>query len=978
MSTQQPSHGYGGIEDDSINLGAIAQRLLRHLPLIFTVTAIVTAITVLWTATRTPTYRAHATLLLEADESTGGVLSELAALTSDPAAQAEIALIQSRSLAVVTAGSSRNFNSTPPLFQATEPDFDPVGAPNATTAMRSDSWDLSKMEALDLATTVEAFDRRPHNGIKRRLTGIRPSEHRLHARMVVLHSQVNGPPRTPSVDVYFPDKKRVLVAAHKRFLFASPLVAGNEGVVEVLFEPGVPFQALGYQLQLAPVGDFILQRYRIRVTSEEDAVRRLIASTSASETGRKTNIVRIGIDDPCPYRAAETANALAKNYIRRSILIGRQKANRTLSFIDNQLSLQLDSLEKAEQKVADLQSSNPETISLSDSAKAIIGQLTSLELNRTQLQLAQTVLTQALGHLNKGDFEGLARLGQEIPNLLALGYIQELATLEAESLRLNRTDIAGYKNLLQAELLRLRGLIESVELTVASYEHALAAILADNNEAIGRIVSGASQGAYTADFRTDLNALASLEADIAKLRGSALPENPALIALQDARARQLRTFADHIAGALTNARATQIGYQALHADYTASIAEWPVEELSTIDQSVTTLQERVRSSLISQANGLADQISAISAKVTEQEHRLGTLPQSQLTLAQATRDLQTFTEISTFLLRSKQEAQITAAGTSASAVLIDPAVPPATRLTPMASKLIAMGIFLGLILGSALALGYDLRQAALYTEAEVEQATKLTVLGAIPDYVRGRTRLKGAKRGHRMLAMKDAPRSPQAEAYRAVRAALRHAMRGEGSLRTLGVTSCVPGEGKTITNANLAIAFAKAGRTVLLVDCDLRRPTIHKLFQMERGPGFAEVLEQQTDWRLCTSDTGVENLSILPAGQATSNAGELLVSGRSTVVLEELKEEYDLVVFDLPPANVVADVASFASNLDSLLIVYKAGQVPQRLLTRTAQMLNQSEINLTGVILNAVYVGRTLGAYEYGYGYGYQYEESAN
>ena len=196
-------------------------------------------------------------------------------------------------------------------------------------------------------------------------------------------------------------------------------------------------------------------------------------------------------------------------------------------------------------------------------------------------------------------------------------------------------------------------------------------------------------------------------------------------------------------------------------------------------------------------------------------------------------------------------------------------------------------------------------------------------------------------------------------------------MRGEDGLKTLACTSCAPGEGKTTTNADLAMVFAKAGKTVLLVDCDLRKPQVHKLFSLERNPGFGEVLEEQLSWKESIQASGEENLSIMPAGKSASSPGELLAGDRALEVIDELKNAYDLIVFDLPPANVVADVANFASNLDALLLVYRAGKVPSRLLTATINRLQQAEVSLLGTILNAVCVSLIMGGYGYGYGYGY-------
>ena len=967
--SQLQNQGYGRVEDDAISLADIYKRLIRHYKLIAIVSALVTAAAVIWVATRTPVYQANATLLLEADESAGGILSELASLTSDPAAESEIALLRSRSLAEVTAADPATFSPSGLLFEPTEPDFDPFGEVISGSKEETDLA-LASMDRMGLTTVVDSFSLRPYSGIVNRLIGGGDAESRLHARLAPL-SGSSKEDRPTALDLYFTDRNTVLIAPHVRFLLAPELSSETNGVVEARLDPNKTIRAFGYEIVVSPSGEYVNQRYRVRRQSKENAVQTLMQRTSASEVGRKTNVVKVAVSDSCPYRAAETANAIAKNYIRRSMLIGRQKANRTLDFIKGQLLTQIQNLETAEKRFADLQSKNPETISLTESAKAIIQQLTSLELSMTQIQLAKTVLSEAQDHLLTGNFEALSRLGKETPNLLMIGYIQELATLETESLRLERTDIPGYKQLLQTEIFRINTLASYLTLEIASYKTGLAAIQAGDNSALGTFASGPTQGAWRDNFQSDLQTIGELDSEIAKLRGTSLPTDPALIALLEARSLALKSLSEHVSGALMSAEATLKGYEALEIDYRDSLKEWPNEERTTIEEAIRSLRERVKESLTSQIQGLDNEIDAIQKKISESNERLGKLPQSQLELAKATRDLSTYGEISAFLLKSDQEAQIAAAATSAAAVLIDPAVPPPHRKSPRATLLIALGALFGLVCGSALALAKSAIEASLYTESEVERASGLPIIGTVPSTTSGRTRIRGLQKGDHLLALRDATNGPQAEAYRAIRASLKQAVSGDKPLRSFAVTSCVPGEGKTTTNANLAIAFAMAGRKVLLVDGDLRKPTVHKLFNIDQAPGFAEVLQNKATWRYWEYDSGIENLSVVPAGIVKSNAGELLSSSKSMEVLEELLKDFDMVVFDLPPVLGMSDVPAFATHLDALVIVYRAGQVPGRVLTRTVKNLHQSGVVLVGVVINAVHIGRTGGLGNYGYGYGY-------
>jgi capsular exopolysaccharide synthesis family protein len=958
------SGGYGEALSgtDELRIGEILRVLARQKLLITAVTLLVTLAAFAWIATRQPRYEARATLLLEKEE--GGVLSELASLASEPAAEAEIALIQSRSLAEVTCAPPASFRPKSLLYEATEPDFDPFAMPNEDERAVSEAaarGDPSAMESLGLAWVVERHDLRPWRSILRGLRTEPASEHRLRASIERVPG--TGAPAAAALDVLFLDEDTVRVTPHGGFVLPED---DGETVDFVRCEP---FEVLGHVLRLDPCGDHVGQRYRLQRRSDEEAVLALMANTEAEESGRKTNVVHVTVEDFDPHRAAETANALSKNYIRRSVRIGQQKATQTVRFIDAQLEAQLAALAEAERAVVEVQSAYPETIALSESATALVDRLSELQLQEIQLRLARTALDEALGYLERGDHAAVARLGQEVPNLLALAYITELGTLEAEALRLQRTDVLGYKALLIAERHRITGLADANRLNAGLLEGSLAALTEGDSSAIARLggVAGTESGA---DFGGYADEIARIDGELSRLRGAFLEGNPMLGAMEDARADLVKRLEQQVRSALQGARDLDASYAALVADYQQTIDAWPAAEGGTIDAAAEALRARLRESLAAQSSGLAGREEALVAERGRVEELLRDLPKSELEVAEPLRQRQARAQVVEFLLTSQQEAKITAAATSAGAVLIDPAVPPLARSFPKATMMGAIAVVLGLIAGCALALLNDAMRGALHTEAEVERVSGLTVLGAVPDYLRGRTRIKGARGARRFLPVRDDPDGPQAEAYRAIRAALRLAL-GEGDLRTLATTSCVPGEGKTVTNADLAMVFASHGRRVLLVDADLRKPQVHGVFEIERSPGLGEVLEGRGAWRDCVRKGLYKDLDVLPAGRCEAQPGELLAAPGALALLEELKAAYDLVVFDLPPAVVVADVAGFAHELDAVVLVYRWGGVPGRLLSAAVARLGQSRVRLIGVILNAVYVGRGPGGEGYGYGYGY-------
>ncbi|MFT5151697.1 MAG: hypothetical protein ACI841_001684, partial [Planctomycetota bacterium] len=586
-SASSPSSGYGDapVQESTVRLQDYLVILMRNKGLIATITFLVVASTFAWVSTRTPSYRARATLLLEKDEAVGGVLSELASLTADPAAAAEIALLTSRSLAAVTAARPDRWNPKNEIFSVTEADFDPFAV---TNDMSQAQGDPSAMERLGLNIQVHRHDLRPSAGIHRRLTGGELDQHRLYAQMDPIGAIEDPRPGSLAISFFEENgKTRVEVGLESR------LLSGVSDGVSYDYAPDMTIDHEGWRLRLHAAGEFVGQSYGVSYDMRENAVRDLMNNVQAVESGRKTNVVYVYVNDADPSRAAETANALCKNYIRRNVGIGRQKATQTVRFIDSQLQKQIEALDAAEEKVVALQTEHPETIALSVSAEALIEQISAIELRRTQDELALRVIREALEYLEHGDFEALARLGGQIPNLLALSYIKELGQLEAESLRLDRSDVQGYKQLLTAERLRLQVLVDAARTDEKRLQGGFAALEAGDYSGIAQVGGTNGEGPF-AEYLTEI---AKIDGELSRTRGLSTEKNPKLRSLEQARTELLARLTEQVAGALTGLQTSIAGYGELIATYGESIQSWPTTERGTIDKAVQTLRERVRASL---------------------------------------------------------------------------------------------------------------------------------------------------------------------------------------------------------------------------------------------------------------------------------------------------------------------------------------------------------------------------------------------
>ena len=203
----------------------------------------------------------------------------------------------------------------------------------------------------------------------------------------------------------------------------------------------------------------------------------------------------------------------------------------------------------------------------------------------------------------------------------------------------------------------------------------------------------------------------------------------------------------------------------------------------------------------------------------------------------------------------------------------------------------------------------------------------------------------------RHLIAKMNPKSPITEQYRTVRTNLQFAAIDE-ELRSMIVTSSGPGEGKSITTANLAVVYAQQGKKVLLVDADLRKPTVHYTFRLDNLRGLSNILVGEHALEEAASETDVDNLDVLSCGPIPPNPSELLASKKMKQVLNDALLIYDLVIFDTPPVLAVADAQIMANIVDGSLLVIRSKQTEYEEAMRAKESLEPAKAKLLGTVLN--------------------------
>jgi len=288
---------------------------------------------------------------------------------------------------------------------------------------------------------------------------------------------------------------------------------------------------------------------------------------------------------------------------------------------------------------------------------------------------------------------------------------------------------------------------------------------------------------------------------------------------------------------------------------------------------------------------------------------------------------------------------------------------PALSIKPGFVRSLLLGLGVGLILSGGLLFLLDRFNDRVSTVVELTEHFTEPIYGQVPEEVPDAD-------GRLALLNPQDTRHVFAESYRNIRSSLRF-VGGEGGKknRVIIVTSPTPGDGKSTITANLALTlgFATTGK-ILLIDGDLRRGGLHRLFGLDGEPGLAEVLGGQADWRKVIQPTRYPNMFLLSAGEPTSHPGELIFSAACENLLEDLRKEFEIVVMDTAPVLAVDDTPSLAPKVDGTLIIYRAGRTSCRLMRNSLEALYSRNAKVLGIIFNGVDPKQP----EYGY---YKYTE---
>ncbi len=328
------------------------------------------------------------------------------------------------------------------------------------------------------------------------------------------------------------------------------------------------------------------------------------------------------------------------------------------------------------------------------------------------------------------------------------------------------------------------------------------------------------------------------------------------------------------------------------------------------------------------------------------------------------RDVDTSRSFYEGLLEREKEVAVAGVGTN-NVSIVDPARIPRKPVKPQPALNLALAGGMGLLLGLALAFGLDQLDHSIKQPNDVETKLRLPLLGAIP-FVKGNV--------EPMAALMD-PRSAIAEAYISARTALLLST-PESLPSPLLITSAQPSEGKSTTASALASSLAAIGRNVLLIDADLRNPSLHKVFSVQNGSGFSNVLAGLSSLESEVQATPLPNLKLLPGGPTPPNPAELLTSDRLRAILGEAASHFNVVIMDGPPVMGLADAPLLATAAAGTILVIEAGETGHQMALTALKRIESGGARVLGVVLTKFNNASGLGG-DYGYAYNYGGKETS-
>ena len=388
-------------------------------------------------------------------------------------------------------------------------------------------------------------------------------------------------------------------------------------------------------------------------------------------------------------------------------------------------------------------------------------------------------------------------------------------------------------------------------------------------------------------------------------------------------------------------------------------------QMEQMKRSINTEIEKVMQTVVMEYEVAKSRQESLRKAMEEHKKKVQDLNEKAIQYRILSREAETNQKMYNTLLERLKEVKLSSGTKENNIMLLDRAEVPTLPFKPSLKVNLLVAVLVGMVAGTGLAFFTEYVDTAVKGPEEIKEEMQLPLLATIPN-ISGRKDIEKAK-----IALQKR-RSNVSEAYRNLRTSLRF-LSPDKVLKNILVTSAAPQEGKTLTLTNLGIALAQAGSKVLLVDGDLRRPALGKVFALDRSMGLTNFLvgESDSDLKSIIQTTEVDNLNVVTAGKLPPNPSELLDSQKMREFFECAGKLFDVVLYDSPPLAGMSDSIILANLMDGVIQVVRSGKTPKDLVLMGKEILTNANVQVIGVVLNDVNV--YTGGYYYHYHYYHNY-----
>jgi len=376
-------------------------------------------------------------------------------------------------------------------------------------------------------------------------------------------------------------------------------------------------------------------------------------------------------------------------------------------------------------------------------------------------------------------------------------------------------------------------------------------------------------------------------------------------------------------------------------------------ELVKVSQKIRNIKKNIVVTINNNIAQFKNRKQSLENIIRKYDKSINTLPKQERELSKLTRLFSVDEKIYSYLLEKKAESAILQSSTISNTRLLDEGIVSDEPVKPKRKLIVMVGFILGFILSIFYAFIREFFNNTVSNSDDVEKLSSIPIYGIIPQY-----------KGKKAKKLVD-------EAYRSIRTNLQFLPNHEKS-NVIAITSSVSGEGKTTTTSNLAKIIAKANKSVVVLDLDLRKSSLHLDFNIPNTIGISSYLSGQNTLEEITNFVEEDNVSVLTTGSLPPNPSELILSDKMKELIDILKAKYDYVIFDTPPVGLVTDAMILINYADISFLVIKAFYTRKEFVKNLDRLSKEHKNNTFGLILNGVEIGEKYG-YGYGSNYGYGY-----